>query len=755
MKKQGEMILWIPAVVLGGCYTWLAYLAAGQTLFFSWRRTGLLLLALPLLSAIIFFILRLVIRPAAAGIKPAAKLAAVVFCLLAGGYLLTFSPWDLPMPIGMQSLNITHLAQKNPDALGARSELLSFTSDGDFISYNTFSDAYNWTRDDTRLFSEASVPSVAIWHGRAKNIALSFRVSPESGKILLDWNGQTAVHDLYNLEIDQQTFIFEAVVSPVDRALTLVVYSLSAGFILLVLSAIFVLIWRQTPPLAQPKDALPPLRSRFWLLPIAGFILGAGLLLFSVRSSGVIISTDTVNYVSAARHLLAGEGYIAENNDVYDWWPPLYPNYLAVLSAVPGVNTLDLITLGNAVLYGLLVALSVVLARAALPRARLAAPIMLLLGIVSRPYLNCARSMLSDTLFILFVLLFFIFLFQYFHTKKWAYTVGFTLAAASVFLTRYIGEMLIISGFLTLLFFLPGSRIWRLLQAAAFGVGSAAPTLLWMGRSYILTGLLTGLRTPAEVTAAENIQRVIRTLQSWLVPTGLEAIGTILLVAGLILSLIWLRKNKSFQTDQMPIWFAITSYLVFYTSGLIITLSLYSNTPIGDRLLAPVFPGLALVLTAWIHAIGTQSPRWLFRTTASLILAFLLVQPVLNYYNTQGSIPAMNQGSIPINSMKNNSIIRFLEQHPSLHDTRVYSNCHRCVYIFANQHPTRLFDEDHLDLDFTNVESVYLIWFADVAPWFNRPVPGNTLPDLASAAGRPVTLNLLFSSTDGQIIEIR
>ncbi len=756
MKKKDWIHLGIPAVLLGGCFAWLAYLAAGQTLFFSWRRTGLFLLAFPVFSLFHFLILRHLIRPAAAGVKTAPKLGMAAFCILAGAYLLTFTPWDLPMPIGVQHLRIIALAQKHPDAQAAQVELLSFSDAHDFISYNTFENPQGWTRQDTSLITAGEFPAELSWQGRARKLYVSFRTSPDSGKITLVWNGHTSTYDLYNLEVDQQTYPLEVQLPASTRLLTLAIYSLSAGFLLLVLTALFVLIWRQTPPLSAAPDALPPLRSRFWLLPLAGFLIGAGLMLFALRNSGAIISTDTVNYVSAARHLLAGEGYIAENNDVYDWWPPLYPAWLAILGLVPGVKMLTMITPGNAFLYGLIVALSVVLARAALPRARLAAPAVLLLSLFAIPYYESASPILSEPIYLTLTLFFFIFWFQYLHTRRLHYAILFTIAAAGIPLTRYVGVTLILSTAITLLLILPTANGWhRLTQTAAFGFLGSLPTALWVGRNYVYSGLLTGPRTPSDTNLQANLQRVVDTIKSWLVPAPWA--GYLLIIILLLVALVLLagragQANRQLSTNPQTT-LILAGYAIFYLAYLVIVLSIVSNAPIGTRLLAPVFPALVIGFGGFLDAVWQKKRFGPF--LAALLLLMLMVQPVLTYQARQGSVPEVNEGSIPLRTFEQNGVIDYLRRNPPTGMSFTFSNCPRCVYIFADLHPTYLLDADHPDLDLQDGETGVLIWFANVAPWTDRPAPGNTLPDLARAAGRAVRVTSLYAGPDGQVVEVR
>ena len=65
--------------------------------------------------------------------------------------------------------------------------------------------------------------------------------------------------------------------------------------------------------------------DRFTLLLAALAVLGAVLILARQVTYGVGLSADFVAYLSTARSLLAGEGFIQIHGWPYLHWPPLYP----------------------------------------------------------------------------------------------------------------------------------------------------------------------------------------------------------------------------------------------------------------------------------------------------------------------------------------------------------------------------------------------------------------------------------------------
>ena len=92
--------------------------------------------------------------------------------------------------------------------------------------------------------------------------------------------------------------------------------------------------------------------DRFTLLLAALAVLGAVLILARQVTYGVGLTSDWASYLSVARSLLAGEGFV----QIYGWpylhWPPLYPMLLAAASLF-AFDPYDVAGPLNAVVFGL------------------------------------------------------------------------------------------------------------------------------------------------------------------------------------------------------------------------------------------------------------------------------------------------------------------------------------------------------------------------------------------------------------------
>jgi hypothetical protein len=99
-------------------------------------------------------------------------------------------------------------------------------------------------------------------------------------------------------------------------------------------------------------------RSRFIMALCATVgVAGVGLVLLATGRYGAGLSQDSVDYVAAARNLLAGNGYLTHAGVPFIHWGPLLPTLLAAL----GWLGIDLWQAGwwlNALSFGLIVILS-------------------------------------------------------------------------------------------------------------------------------------------------------------------------------------------------------------------------------------------------------------------------------------------------------------------------------------------------------------------------------------------------------------
>ena len=260
--------------------------------------------------------------------------------------------------------------------------------------------------------------------------------------------------------------------------------------------------------------------DRFTLLLVAAAALGAGLVLLRLASYGPGLWWDGINYITIARNLLAGDGFVDLYHEPMVLWPPLYPAMLAG-GGLFGIDPYSVAGPLNAVILGL-----TVLVAGWWLRRYLRSRILWLWGCFSvalaLPLVNMASQALSESAFILFATLSLTQIDAHLKSGSRASLILAAAFSALACLTRYMGASLILAALPMLL----AARVAppeKMKRIALYGLIAAAPLGLWMLRNFLVAGSTTGGRDRAfysfSFIADEALQ--IATADWWLM--GLTA----------------------------------------------------------------------------------------------------------------------------------------------------------------------------------------------------------------------------------------
>ena len=231
--------------------------------------------------------------------------------------------------------------------------------------------------------------------------------------------------------------------------------------------------------------------DRFTLLLLAALAgLGAGLVLLRQAGYGPSIGWDAVNYITAARNLLAGNGLIDLFRPMVSW-PPLYPAMLAS-GGLFGLDPYAVAGPLNAVIFGL-----TVLVAGWWLRRHLHSRLLWLWGSLSTalalPLTEIASHALSESAFILFVTLALTQIDAHLRGGGRAALIRAAAFSALACLTRYLGVSLILAVVPLLLAARVAPRE-KMKRIAVYTLIAGAPVGLWMLRNYLLVGLPVGPR---------------------------------------------------------------------------------------------------------------------------------------------------------------------------------------------------------------------------------------------------------------------
>ena len=227
-------------------------------------------------------------------------------------------------------------------------------------------------------------------------------------------------------------------------------------------------------------------------------VLGAALVLLYQSTHGVqMVFLDSLTYLSVARNLLQGDGFVRWSGQPFDAaWPPGYPLLLALAS----LGRFDPVAVAgpfNAALHGV-----TIFAAGCWLRQRIASRFLVGWGCLvlagAAPLLKMTAAMMSDYAFALCVTLSLSQLDLFLARGRGRHLAAAAAGTGVAALTRYAGLPLIAAS-LALLAWQPGISLRiKAVRAGAFTLLSLAPIGAWLYRNYRLTGVFTSSEgTPA------------------------------------------------------------------------------------------------------------------------------------------------------------------------------------------------------------------------------------------------------------------
>ena len=245
-----------------------------------------------------------------------------------------------------------------------------------------------------------------------------------------------------------------------------------------------------------------------------GALAGLFVLLYGINY-GPGLDYDSIQYVSIARSLQDGEGFVNVKGNPQMLWPPLYPLALTVTAELMGgIDPRDVAGPLNAVLFALTIFAAGCWLRLRLESHFLAvwASFAIALAI---PLVEASSWMLSEPLFILLTVLALIETDKFLAEGRTRSLVGAAAFAALAWQTRYIGVIVPLFAAAALLCrrAVPLRRRGR--DAAAVAVPAALLMTPWLLRVFLISGTLTGRRDEFDFPLHRALLQTAEALRGW------------------------------------------------------------------------------------------------------------------------------------------------------------------------------------------------------------------------------------------------
>ena len=485
------------------------------------------------------------------------------------------------------------------------------------------------------------------------------------------------------------------------------------------------------------RRPLSRLRPGGFTLLLAGIaVLGTALVLAREATYGVALGWDSVNYISVARNLLAGNGFTQWNGVLYTNWAPLYPMILAAASF--GVfDPRDLSGPVNAVIFGLTVFVA-----GRWLYGRLESRFLALWGclavMLALPLTTIAFWGVSRPVFILFAILALIQTDAFLGSGKRSSLLWAAVFTALAWLTHYVGISVAFTVGLLLLFQHGVPLVTKLQRIAVYSLIALAPIGMWMLRNYLRIGEITGNQEPVDYSLIQVLGDICAILGKWPIwnfPVGgiilqiiMALTGVTLLVLAVAVGYIALRARRNTQ-DSSPVsgnaWEEWRPFVIFggfalaHLVLLIVAMLLGRNAHHGvqARYLTPVyipllFAGLLVAdrLLSYVqerNLLGTVADwpvirifvwRRLQRTSLLAFIIFLILclwlsgSAVLNAREIWGINAGYVSMGLTGRGWIDSAVIQYVSEH--LATERVLTNSPIGLYLHTGHNKARLIDRD-------------------------------------------------------------
>jgi hypothetical protein len=348
--------------------------------------------------------------------------------------------------------------------------------------------------------------------------------------------------------------------------------------------------------------------------------LAIGLVALGTRQ-GPGISPDSVNYISGARNLAEGRGYVNYSDEAITVYPPGFPATLAVADAL-GADAASAARWLNALAFGALVVLTFVLARRHVRLLGFAIAAAAAVAF-SQAGVHVASFAWSEPVFCILAVALILILEPI--TEQRARNLRLLAAAAGIasigFLYRYAGVVLLALPALVIVIAASRDGLVAVAKRTAAYAGMAAivPILVIVRNLANNAGPL-GDRSPSSETVVHTFKTLVLGVSEWVVPNQIPSgmrvlalgIAVLLVVIGLGMAI---RQGALTGTPTHAPALALLSFVAIYAAYLVLSEMTTNIDPIGSRLLAPILaPSVVLAamgLEQLLLATRPSSRPWL------------------------------------------------------------------------------------------------------------------------------------------------
>ena len=435
------------------------------------------------------------------------------------------------------------------------------------------------------------------------------------------------------------------------------------------------------------QPSILTLRNNFDSLIAA--IAGAVFIFLLTSYHGIGMSPDSVSYTGVARNITQGRWFIDFDDTPIIIFPMGYPTFLGILSMIFSKDVLVLAPWINASLIGLVIFINGCIIERFRQRSWWHKWAILSILPISFSLLDVYTMLWSETLFMVFLCLFIVYIKKYLSNPTLINLLLPALFTALACDTRIAGISILGTGLFLICIQKKLPWLQKLFHLFVYLVLGIAILLANLIRNQLESGTTTGDRQKSITPLINNIQYFGDTLLQWLqlpnaTPIIAVSIGIIIiLIFGIVFLYRYFTRDKISSFEIINITFCI-GYVFF----IVITSTISRYEKINNRLLAPAFIPLLLGISFYIpHLIRNIKVRvWRIIAVAAFAVIFFLFQ----YRQAMAALALhdeIKENGIPGYTelgWQESDIVRFLKDKKAFFKPGIdiYSNAADAVYFY-------------------------------------------------------------------------
>src|SRR2546426_5933438 len=423
---------------------------------------------------------------------------------------------------------------------------------------------------------------------------------------------------------------------------------------------------------------------------VAAALADIALILIATSKFGVGLSPDSVGYVSAARHLASGQGFLLADSAPYVAFPPLYPILLAAGNLLTGLDPVEVARYAGRLFAGACVVLSGIwVTMRGGSRDPLA--ILFIFGVLlSVPLFGVCVMAWTEPLFALLALGSLLAVESEIVRANRASFAVLTVCVAAACLTRYIGIVLVPVGAASILLFEQRPFHRRLVRAVLFAALALVPLGIWCVRNLHLTGTLFGPRIPSILTLGANTSLALYAMISWLLPDRALRSGPLMVVLGMAFAFIAYGNQRALWrravASRAELW-PLAAFVLSYTGFLVVACTATIVDPIGRRLMSPVYIPLVLIALRFAAEVRDQGvgriPRRLLAWVGFSLVGIWFLYAGTLLVRDAASRGEQGAGGFSTRRWRESAVLAYSKDHLKQAPGTIYSNVPEAVYIVS------------------------------------------------------------------------